>query len=209
MSASSASRSLLRIRGAEEVLRRDAGAATASTSTSARRGGDDHRPVGQRQDHAAALHQLPRDLRRAARSGSTARRSASATVGGARTAAVASGELARIRAEIGMVFQLLQPVPASDRRRERHARPAQGARQAPEAEAREIAVHWLDRVGLGEKLDSLPAELSGGQQQRVGIARAVAMEPEGPAARRDHLGARSRTGRRGAGRRAGASPRRA
>jgi polar amino acid transport system ATP-binding protein len=33
-------------------------------------------------------------------------------------------------------------------------------------------------VGLGHKLDSLPAQLSGGQQQRVGIARAVAMEPK-------------------------------
>ena len=34
------------------------------------------------------------------------------------------------------------------------------------------------RVGLADKLDSLPAQLSGGQQQRVGIARAVAMEPK-------------------------------
>ena len=47
-----------------------------------------------------------------------------------------------------------------------------------EAEARAIADHWLGRVGLAHKLDSLPAELSGGQQQRVGIARAVAMEPK-------------------------------
>ncbi|TGR63543.1 ABC transporter ATP-binding protein, partial [bacterium M00.F.Ca.ET.194.01.1.1] len=41
-----------------------------------------------------------------------------------------------------------------------------------------IAEHWLGRVGLAHKADSLPAELSGGQQQRVGIARAVAMEPK-------------------------------
>ena len=36
----------------------------------------------------------------------------------------------------------------------------------------------LTRVGLADKLDSLPAQLSGGQQQRVGIARAVAMGPK-------------------------------
>ena len=46
------------------------------------------------------------------------------------------------------------------------------------AEARERAQTWLARVGLADKVDSLPAQLSGGQQQRVGIARAVAMEPK-------------------------------
>jgi polar amino acid transport system ATP-binding protein len=46
------------------------------------------------------------------------------------------------------------------------------------AEARSIAEHWLGRVGLAHKADSLPADLSGGQQQRVGIARAVAMGPK-------------------------------
>jgi polar amino acid transport system ATP-binding protein len=45
-------------------------------------------------------------------------------------------------------------------------------------EARAIAEQWLQRVGLGSKLDSMPIELSGGQQQRVGIARAVAMSPK-------------------------------
>jgi polar amino acid transport system ATP-binding protein len=46
------------------------------------------------------------------------------------------------------------------------------------AGARETAERWLVRVGLEDKLDSLPIELSGGQQQRVGIARAVAMNPK-------------------------------
>ncbi len=36
----------------------------------------------------------------------------------------------------------------------------------------------LRRVGLGEKLDTYPAQLSGGQQQRVAIARALAMKPK-------------------------------
>ena len=45
-----------------------------------------------------------------------------------------------------------------------------------EADAR--AHDYLERVGLGDQVDSYPAELSGGQQQRVGIARALAMDPE-------------------------------
>jgi len=36
----------------------------------------------------------------------------------------------------------------------------------------------LGKVGLGDKLDTHPAQLSGGQQQRVAIARALAMEPK-------------------------------
>ena len=71
----------------------------------------------------------------------------------------------------------LQPVSAPHRRRQHHARPHK-VRGKSKAEARQIAEHWLGRVGLAHKADSLPAELSGGQQQRVGIARAVAMEPK-------------------------------
>ncbi len=46
------------------------------------------------------------------------------------------------------------------------------------AEAKEIAVDALRRVGMGEKLDSYPSQLSGGQQQRVAIARGLATRPE-------------------------------
>jgi polar amino acid transport system ATP-binding protein len=45
------------------------------------------------------------------------------------------------------------------------------------AEARAIALENLERVGLAEKKDALPAQLSGGQQQRVAIARALSMGP--------------------------------
>jgi polar amino acid transport system ATP-binding protein len=86
-------------------------------------------------------------------------------------------ELARIRAETGMVFQLFYLFP--------HLTAAENVmlglrkvRRMAKAEARRTAVGWLERVGLGAKVDSLPAQLSGGQQQRVGIARAVAMEPK-------------------------------
>jgi polar amino acid transport system ATP-binding protein len=45
-------------------------------------------------------------------------------------------------------------------------------------EALERARRLLDRVGMGNRLDALPAQLSGGQQQRVAIARALAMQPQ-------------------------------
>ncbi|MCV2878657.1 ATP-binding cassette domain-containing protein [Sedimentimonas flavescens] len=54
-----------------------------------------------------------------------------------------------------------------------------GSLKRPRAEAREIALEKLRRVGLGEEvLDLYPAELSGGMQKRVSLARAIAADPE-------------------------------
>ena len=85
--------------------------------------------------------------------------------------------LARLRADVGMVFQsfnlfshrtvldnvMLGPVKVRGRSR---------------AQARETALELLERVGVANQRDKLPAQLSGGQQQRVAIARALAMQPK-------------------------------
>ncbi len=48
----------------------------------------------------------------------------------------------------------------------------------PEAEQRERALAWLNRLGLGQFTNAFPHELSGGMRQRVAIARAFAVEPD-------------------------------
>ncbi|MBW8700018.1 Glutamine transport ATP-binding protein GlnQ [Streptomyces sp. MBT84] len=85
--------------------------------------------------------------------------------------------LARLRADVGMVFQSfnlfahktvlqnvsLAPVKVRGRRRD-------------QADTRSMEL--LDRVGLASHVSKYPAQLSGGQQQRVAIARALAMDPK-------------------------------
>jgi polar amino acid transport system ATP-binding protein len=86
-------------------------------------------------------------------------------------------EVARKRAEIGMVFQnfnLFPNMTALDNVTCAPIRVKGTSREAAAARAREE----LARVGLPDKLDCYPAQLSGGQQQRVAIARALAMDPK-------------------------------
>ncbi|MGM1062104.1 amino acid ABC transporter ATP-binding protein [Saccharothrix sp. Mg75] len=86
-------------------------------------------------------------------------------------------DLARLRADVGMVFQsfnlfahksivdnvMLAPVKV---------------RKTPAAQARKTAMELLERVGIANQAEKYPAQLSGGQQQRVAIARALAMRPK-------------------------------
>jgi len=84
-------------------------------------------------------------------------------------------EVAKRRAEIGMVFQRFNLFP--------HKTALDNVIEAPrlvrgKAQAVEEATALLERVGLSDKLDTYPSQLSGGQQQRVAIARALAMKPK-------------------------------
>ncbi|WP_146875787.1 ABC transporter ATP-binding protein [Halovibrio variabilis] len=49
---------------------------------------------------------------------------------------------------------------------------------SPRAGETQTAAQWLERVGLGERVDHLPKQLSGGEQQRVAVARAFVTDPE-------------------------------
>lgn len=86
-------------------------------------------------------------------------------------------DLARMRAELGMVFQQFNLFA--------HMTVLQNVMLGPvdvlgvsKEEARERAMDLLGRVGVAEQADKVPAQLSGGQQQRVALARALIVEPK-------------------------------
>ncbi|WP_435200548.1 amino acid ABC transporter ATP-binding protein [Janibacter sp. GS2] len=85
--------------------------------------------------------------------------------------------LARLRADVGMVFQsfnlfshktILENVTLGPMK----------ARGVKKAAAQDRAMELLERVGVAHQARKYPAQLSGGQQQRVAIARSLAMEPK-------------------------------
>jgi len=86
-------------------------------------------------------------------------------------------ELARLRADVGMVFQSFNLFAHKTVLQNVTLGPIK-VRKTPKAEAASQGMALLERVGIADKAKRYPAELSGGQQQRVAIARALAMNPK-------------------------------
>jgi glutamate transport system ATP-binding protein len=86
-------------------------------------------------------------------------------------------DLARVRADVGMVFQAFNLFAHRTVLENVTLGPVR-VRKVKRAAARERAMALLDRVGVANQAHKYPAQLSGGQQQRVAIARALAMDPK-------------------------------
>ena len=88
----------------------------------------------------------------------------------------ADAHLAAMRRDVGMVFQHFNLFAHKTVLGNVTEGPLQ-VRGLAKAEARDLALDLLAKVGLADKADAYPSRLSGGQKQRVAIARALAMEP--------------------------------
>ncbi len=85
--------------------------------------------------------------------------------------------LARLRSEVGMVFQSFNLFAHKTILENVTLGPVKVRREKPAA-ARERGMAMLERVGIANQAEKYPAQLSGGQQQRAAIARALAMQPK-------------------------------
>jgi len=86
-------------------------------------------------------------------------------------------DINKLRRDIGMVFQHFNLYPHMTVLKNITLAPVKVA-GVSEKEARETAMHYLEKVGISGKADAYPWQLSGGQQQRVAIARGLAMKPK-------------------------------
>lgn len=88
-----------------------------------------------------------------------------------------SVKLTEYRAKAGMVFQsfnLFNNMTAL----QNCVKPQTVVLKRDKAEAKKIALGYLDKVGMSAYINAKPSQLSGGQKQRVAIARALSMNPE-------------------------------
>jgi putative ABC transport system ATP-binding protein len=103
--------------------------------------------------------------------------SGNVVIGGTSIHTMPAGKLAAWRGRnIGFVFQFFQLLPTLTVA-ENVMLPMDFSRKYPPRERRPRALTLLNRVGVLDQADKLPAALSGGQQQRVAIARSLANEP--------------------------------
>ena len=103
--------------------------------------------------------------------------SGSVEVAGAELGSLSESDLATWRGRnIGLVFQFFQLLPTLTVV-ESVMLPMDFAKKAPVGERRDRAQQLLERMGVGDQADKMPAMLSGGQQQRAAIARALANDP--------------------------------
>jgi putative ABC transport system ATP-binding protein len=98
-------------------------------------------------------------------------------IGGQSIGTLSDDALTRLRRQqIGFVFQSYNLIPMLDAI-DNAALPLT-LDGVPPGQARAKATEWLQKVGLGHRLNSRPDQLSGGQQQRVAVARALVAEPK-------------------------------
>ncbi|WP_291724741.1 amino acid ABC transporter ATP-binding protein [Clostridium sp.] len=88
-----------------------------------------------------------------------------------------SNDLRKYREEVGMVFQRFNLFPMKSVLKNIMLAPVLTKKKSKN-ESQKKALELLEKVGLADKANAMPATLSGGQQQRVAIARALAMEPK-------------------------------
>jgi polar amino acid transport system ATP-binding protein len=141
-------------------------------------------PSGSGKDHASALVSIFWRTTRAGESWWMVNWSVTGTDNG-RPAKLPDRVIARMRADVGMVFQSFNLFPHMTAL-DNVMLGLREVRRMSALEARQNASAWLERVGLKDKLGAFPAQLSGGQQQRVAIARAVAMKPKSCCSTRPH-----------------------
>ncbi len=85
--------------------------------------------------------------------------------------------ITKLRQNIAMVFQHFNLYPHKTVLQNVTLAPVKVKKMTKE-EAKDVAMHYLEKVGIPEKANVYPSQLSGGQQQRVAIARALAMKPK-------------------------------